>query len=196
MQSRFGVSGLTAHYLIPQGAFDAWANSTKSRTLTVTGLLLLLVAIACSAAIAVMGPRLVREGSLLWLGSKAEGAIKSAAAVRVGAFKDGAAKYQLTIDYDFVASDGSPFAGQTQRSDVRTPPEFVPGDPIGVYYDRANPLNSVADHNLRTDVYALLLFLPWIALFGIALPLFYLRRWWNWRQQRSVAGHTQHKPHG
>lgn len=189
MQSRSGNPGLITRYLITQSSFDAWANNTKARNVSLLGLLLIFVAVACSAAIVILGPRLAREGTLLWFGTRADGVLKSADVLEVGKFKGGDPKYRLTMKYDFTAADGARYDGVTQRGDVRTPPDLKPGDTIGVYYDRANPQNSVAEHNLRSDVYGILLFLPWIAIFGIAGPLFYFARWRHWRQTLP-AGHT------
>lgn len=196
MQSRFGYPGMATRYLITQSNFNAWAESTKPRTRKLTGVLLMFIIIACSAAIAIMGPRLMREGALLWFGTKADGIVRSSDVVEVGKFKGGDPKYRLTISYDFVATDGFAHTGTTMRGDVRTPPDYKPGDPIGVYFDSRDPSNSVADHNLRSDVYGLLLFLPWVAIFGIAGPLFYFQRWRNWRRQRVGGGHTAHTSHG
>ena len=192
MKSLFGDPGLVARYLISQSNFNDWADSTKPRTRKLTGILLIFVMIACSAAIIVMSPRLLREGTLLWFGTKADGVVKSSDVIEIGKFKDGDPKYRLTIAYDFMATDGKPYSGTTMRGDVRTPPDYKPGDPMGVYFDNKDPSISVAEHNLRTDVYGLLLFLPWIALFGIAGPLFYFQRWRNWQRQRGMIGHTAH----
>jgi hypothetical protein len=71
---------------------------------------------------------------------------------------------------------------------VRDPPDFKPGDPIGVYYSSTDPSNSVAEHNLRTDVYALVLFLPFLAVMGFVWPLFWTYRTWRWRRGRLPAG--------
>lgn len=195
MKSIFGDPGLAARYLISQANFNAWADTTKPRTRKLTGVALIFIMIACSAAVIVMAPRLVREGALLWFGTHADGVVKSSDVVEIGKFKDGDPKYRLTIAYDFMATDGKPYSGTTMRGDVRTPPDYKLGDPIGVYFDNNDPSNSVAEHNLRTDVYGLLLFLPWIALFGIAGPLFYFQRWRNWRRQRGIVGHTAHTSH-
>jgi len=192
VQSRFGAPGLATRYLITQNNFNAWAESVKPRTRALTAFFLMLVAVACSAAIIVMAPRLARESALLWFGKHAEGVIKSADVIEVGKFKGGDPKYRLRLAYEFPAEDGTAHAGLTQRDDIRTPPGLKPGDAIGVYYSAATPTNSVADYNLRTDVYALLLFLPWIALFGILGPLFYLYRWRQWRRAPSTLGHTEH----
>lgn len=178
---------LPARLFIRQDSFDAWANAAKTRTLVVTSVLMLMVALACLAAIAIMSPRLVREGALLWFGTKTDGVVQSVKLVEVGKFKDGDPKYKLTIDYRFAATDGVERPGTTVRSDVRTPPSFQPGDRVGVFYQSSNPANSVAEHNLRTDVYALLLFLPFMAVVGIAAPLWFLLAGWNWRRKRRIA---------
>lgn len=172
---------------IRKDSFDAWANATKSRTLFATSALMLLVALACAAAITIMAPRLVREGGLLWFGTETDGVVQSVKVVEVGKFKGGDPKYQLTIDYRFTASDGVERLGTTVRNDVRTPPSFQTGDRVGVYYQAGNPENSVAEHNLRTDVYALLLFLPFMAVVGIAAPLWFLCLHWTWRRKRRIA---------
>ncbi|WP_439543398.1 DUF3592 domain-containing protein [Hyphomicrobium sp.] len=172
---------------ISQHSFDAWANAAKSRTLFAISALMLMVALACSAAITIMGPRLVREAALLWFGTKTDGVLQSVKLVEVGKFKGGDPKYELTIHYRFAASDGVERPGTTVRSDVRTPPSFQPGDRVGVYYQARNPANSVAEHNLRTDVYALLLFLPFLTVVGIAAPLWFLLACWTWRRKRRTA---------
>lgn len=190
MQLQSRIASWFSRYFISQSSFDTWASGTKSRNVNLLAALMLLIAAACFAAIAIMGPRLAREGTLLWFGTYAGGVIKNAEVVEAGTFKNGAPKYRLTIAYDFVASDGNSYPGQTQRTDIRTPPDLKPGDAVGVYYNPSSPQNSVADYNLRTDVYALLLFLPWIAIFGIAAPFAYIRRWWQWRRNRQRNGHT------
>ena len=86
-----------------------------------------------------------------------------------------------------AAADGVEHPGSTVRGDVREPPSFQPGDRVGIYYEARNPANSVAEHNLRTDVYALLLFLPFMAVLGIAGPLWFLFLCWTWRRQRRIA---------
>ena len=147
------------------------------------GVALVFIAASCMAAIAIMAPRLVREGGLLWFGTRTEGTVQQIKLEDAGSFKGGAPKYRLTIDYRFSAADGSRHEGSTVRTDVRTPPDFTTGDQIGIYYDAANPMDSVAEHNLRTDVYALLLFLPFLGVVGIAGPLLYGYRFWNWRRR-------------
>ncbi|MCC7250240.1 DUF3592 domain-containing protein [Hyphomicrobium sp.] len=182
-----------------QASFDAWANGAKRRTLVLTGLLLLLLAAACTFAVAVMGPRLVREGRLLWFGSYTQGVVENAALRRVGSFKGGAPKYQLTIDYSFVAHTGVAYSGRTLRGDIRTPPDFHPGDATGVFYEAANPANSVAEHNLRTDVYGLLLFLPFLVAVGLGSTLWYVVRFWKWASNRAPrpakSGASTRKPY-
>lgn len=170
--------------LLSQQKFDAWADATTRRSRFFLGLALVFVALCCSAAWAIMGPRLVREGALLWFGTRTDGTVQQIKLEDAGRFKGGDPKYRLTIDYRFSAADGGRHVGSTVRTDVRTPPDFTPGDPIGVYYNPAEPTNSVAEHNLRTDVYALLLFLPFLGVMGIAWPLFYGFRFWNWRRGR------------
>jgi hypothetical protein len=168
--------------LMTQQQFDAWASGTKRRYRILFGIVLLFMVASCVAAIAIMGPRLVREGALLWFGTRAEGTVQEVKLEQVGAFKGGAPQYRLTIDYRFSAADGRDYSGTTVRTDVRTPPDLTTGDQIGVYYNQTQPTNSVAEHNLRTDVYALLLFLPFLSMFGIAGPLFFAFRFWNWRR--------------
>jgi hypothetical protein len=176
-----------SRYFITQIQFDTWANSAKRWHLVVLGGALLFLAVACVAAIVIMGPRLAREGALLWFGTRTEGTVREIKLEEDGKFKGGAPKYRLMIDYRFVAADGSGYDGSTTRTDVRNPPELSAGDPIGVYYSRANPANSVAEHNLRTDVYALLLFLPFLGVVGIGWPLLWAYRSWHWRRQRRPA---------
>ena len=170
---------------ISQAQFDAWANAAKTWHRYALGVALLFVAAACIAAIAIMGPRLVREGSLLWFGTHTEGTVRQIKLEEAGTFKDGAPKYRLTIDYRFAAADGTRHDGTTIRTDVRDPPDLPPGAPIGVFYSAADPSNSVAEHNLRTDVYALALFLPFLGAMGIGWPLFLLFRLQRWRRQRG-----------
>lgn len=180
-----------------QASFDAWANTTRRRYLVLTGLVLLLLAATCTFAISVMGPRLVREGNLLWFGAYTQGTIEESAVRRVGSFKGGAPKYDLTIDYRFTTDAGVSLSGRTHRGDIRTPPEFSPGDAVGVFYGRTNPANSVAEYHLRTDVYALLLFLPFLAVVGLGSALWYFFRFWRWirakRASRPAAPKTPYK---
>lgn len=175
-------------YFITQSQFDAWAASAKARHLYALGAVMVILAVTCVAAVVIMGPRLAREGMLLWFGTQTEGTVRQIKLEEVGKFKGGAPRYRLTIDYRFVATDGAGYDGSTTRTDVRSPPELSAGDPIGVYYNHADATNSVAEHNLRTDVYALLLFLPFLGVMGIGLPLFWAYRSWHWRRQRRPAG--------
>lgn len=170
---------------ISQPQFDAWANAAKAWHRYAACIAVLFVALACITANVIMGPRLVREGSLLWFGTYAEGTVREIGLKEDGKFKDGATRYRLTIDYRFAAADGSRHDGTTIRTDVRDPPDFRPGDPIGVYYSPTNPANSVAEHNLRTDVYALVLFLPFLGVIGIGWPVFWFFRHWRWWRGRA-----------
>jgi hypothetical protein len=172
---------------ISQAQFDAWANATKTRNVYAASLAFLLVAAACITAVVIMSPRLVREGSLLWFGTYAEGTVREIGLKEDGKFKDGAPKYRLTIDYRFAAADGTRHDSTTIRTDVRNPPDLPPGAPIGVYYSAANPANSVAEHNLRTDVYALALFLPFLGVLGVGWPVFWFFRHWRWHRGRASA---------
>lgn len=169
--------------LITQAQFDTWANGTKRIYVYGVALVMLLLAMCSIAATVFMGPRMVREGSLLWFGTRAEGTVRGMKIEEVGKFKGGAPKYRLTIDYSFVSADGSRYDGSTIRTDVRDPPDFKRGDPLGVYYAPSNPANSVAEHNLRTDVYALVLFLPFLGLMGTGYPLLWAWRMHGWRRQ-------------
>ncbi len=171
------------HNFITQPQFDAWANGTKARNVYAASLAFLFVAAACTFAIAVMGPRLAREGKLLWFGTYTEGTVRQIKLEEDGKFKGGATRYRLTIDYRFATADGTRHDGTTIRTDVRDPPDFTAGDRIGVYYSPSNPANSVAEHNLRTDVYALVLFLPFLGIMGIGLPMLWAHRFWRWRRQ-------------
>jgi hypothetical protein len=174
---------------ISQAQFDAWANAAKAWHRCAAGVAFLFVALACLAANIVMGPRLVREGTLLWFGTYAEGTVRQIKLEQVGTFKGGAPKYRLMIDYRFAAADGTRHDGTTIRTDVRDPPDFTTGTPIGVYYSPANPTNSVAEHNLRTDVYALALFLPFLGVMGLVWPLFWTYRtllWWRGRRRTAA----------
>lgn len=174
--------------IITQEQFDAWANGVKMRwVLVFAGTMVLLVA-ACTFAIAVMGPRLVREGALLWFGTRAEGTVRQIGIEEDGKFKGGAPKYRLRIDYAFSDESGARIEGSTTRTDVRNPPDLGPGDPIGVYYAPSNPANSVAEHNLRIDVYALALFLPFLGAMGIMWPLLWAWRFWRWHRGLRLAG--------
>jgi hypothetical protein len=172
---------------ITQAQFEAWANAAKRWHLYALAMALLFIAVACIAANVLMGPRLVREGTLLWFGTHTEGTVRQTTLDEAGKFKGGAPKYRLTIDYRFAAADGTHHDGTTIRTDVRYPPDLPPGAPIGVYYSPANPANSVAEHNLRTDVYALLLFLPFLAVVGIGWPVFWSFRMWRWHRRRRFA---------
>jgi len=183
-----GVSATLPRYIFTQSQFDTWANSAKRWHVVVLAGALLLLAVTCVAAVVIMGLRLAREGTLLWFGTRTEGTVRQIKLEEVGKFKGGAPKYRLTIDYRFVAADGAGYDGSTTRTDVRDPPDLSAGDPIGVYYSREEPANSVAEHNFRTDVYALLLFLPFLGVVGIGLPLFWAYRSWHWQRQRKPAG--------
>jgi hypothetical protein len=170
-----------------QSRFDAWADAAKTRHIVMLLSAVLLLAAAASFASISMGPRLVREGQLLWFGSYTDGVIEQSTVKQVGTFKDGAPKYELTIDYTFTAPDGETYRGTTFRSDVRWPPDLKAGNPAGIFYEAANPSNSVAEHRLRTDVYALLMFLPFLLVTGFGSALFFLLRVarWKLRSQRN-----------
>jgi len=175
-----------------QSSFDTWANAAKPRHLGLLLSVVLVLAAASTLATVVMGPRLVREGTLLWFGAHTEGAIERSTVTRVGTFKGGDPKYELTIDYTFTTGDGEAYRGTTLRSDVSSPPDFQPGDPAGIFYEPANPSNSVAEHRLRTDVYALLMFLPFLLVIGFGSALICLVRVLRWRLRsgRSVSRAT------
>lgn len=166
---------------------DTSARQMSRRARIATGALMIFMAIAGTAGIAVMGPRLLREGALLWLGTRTDGAVQRTKLEQVGQFRGGDPKYRLTINYRFAAADGAAFTGSTVRDDVREPPSFQPGDPVGVYYETANPANSVAEHNLRSDVYGLLFFLPFLAVMAVAGPLLYLRSLWSVKRADATA---------
>ncbi|MFM2423152.1 MAG: hypothetical protein RL291_1682 [Pseudomonadota bacterium] len=148
--------------------------------------LLSLIVVTCGLAIAVLGQRLVREAPLLWFGVDGQATVTAADLRRSGSFRDGAPKYWLVVDYRFDVG-GVGYRGQTSRNDLRDPPDFKPGDAIAIRYDPRAPTNSVADHNLAIDVYALLLFLPFLAIVGVLFPLIYL---WDmiaaYRNRRSL----------
>ena len=175
---------------ISQDQFDAWANGTKRVYVYGLNVALIFIVMCVGAAMVIMGPRLVREGSLLWFGLYAEGTIQQMTVEEAGKFKGGAQRYRLTLDYSFTAANGVRHDGTTFRTDVRDPPDYKRGDPIGVYYSIENPANSVAEHNLRTDVYALALFLPFLAVLGIGWPIFWAVRFTRWRrgQRTSLTG--------
>jgi hypothetical protein len=130
--------------------------------------------------------RATRRRTHLWFGAYTQGTVESSTVRRVGSFKGGAPKYELTIDYIFVAGTGVTYRGSTHRGDIRTPPDLNPDDAAGVFYDAANPANSVAEHNLRTDVYALLFFLPFLVVVGLGSALWYLVRFWKWVSKRTT----------
>jgi hypothetical protein len=159
--------------LIDQATFEAsWLQLSRGKRLLCVVVLTLLPAVTLFA-FAVMGPRLTREGALLWFGTFVDGTVRSANVTEVGKFKNGAPKYRLIITFDFPTPDGRRHDGSTERNDIGSLPTLQPGDKIGVYYDETRPDRSVADYNLRTDVYALLLFLPFLAVFGLVLPAWY-----------------------
>jgi hypothetical protein len=178
-------SDVLTGYFPGQSRFDAWAQETRSSRIAILSALLLFIAASCATAVAIMGPRLAREGMLLWFGTRTDGIVEQMKAEEAGRFKGGAPKYRLTIDYRFVAADGSAHAGTTMRGDVRTIPSYAPGDTIGVYYDPAAPGNSVAEHNLRSDVYALLIFLPFLTLVGIAPALWFFLLLMRWKSRAA-----------
>ena len=168
---------------LAQAEFEIWWAKLSRAKRAWALLVMLLLPAATLYAFAVMGPRLANEGSLLWFGAYAEGAVRRAIVEEAGKFKGGAPKYRLTVDYEFPTPSGRRHVGSTMRWDLRDPPDLKPGDAIGVYYRQATPDRSVADYNLRTDVYALALFLPFLAVFGLALPGWYawlgLRAFWQ-----------------
>jgi len=156
-----------------RAAFIAWWAEVGRLKRALALLVLLLMAAVVLFALAVMGPRLVREGRLLWFGTRADGAVLEAVFERSGTFKGGAPKYRLVLRYGFRTADGRPFTGTTVRNDIREPRGLETGDPMVVYYDPAFPGNSVADYNLRTDVYALALFLPFLTAIGLLVPAWF-----------------------
>lgn len=168
-----------------QSTFDAWADAAKTRHIVMLLSVVLLLAAAASLATFVMGPRLVREGNLLWFGTYTDGVIEQSTVKQVGTFKGGDPKYELTLDYTFTAADGETYRGTTLRGDVSSPPNFQPGDPAGIFYEAADPSNSVAEHRLRTDVYALLMFLPFLLVIGFGSAMFFLVRVLRWRARRA-----------
>lgn len=167
-----------------RAAFIAWWAEVGRLKRVLALLVLLLMAVAALFALAVMGPRLAREGRLLWFGMRADGVTLEAVFERSGTFKGGAPKYRLALTYGFRTPDDRPFVGTTIRNDIRDPRALEAGDPLVVYYDPALPDNSVADYNLRSDVYALALFLPFLTVIGLILPAWF------------VLGLLQRRPQG
>jgi hypothetical protein len=163
-----------------QSEFDAWAERTGRGKMAWLIVAMVLLMVATVAALAVMGPRLMREAPLLWYGIEAEATIDRVRVEAAGSFKDGAKKHRVTIDYTFVGPHGVSFSGQTERGDVRFLPEFETGQRLLIRYQPDNPKNSVADYNLAIDIYALLLFLPFLAVIGLGYSsmvlIFALRR--------------------
>lgn len=172
-------------WLQGQREFDLWADGLSRWKIALTSLLLVLVAVASLAAVVVMGPRLVREGTLLWFGDRVAGIVRSVDVEEAGRFKYGDLKYRVFLGYEFSAADGRRFAGVTERNDIRYLPDLKIGDEVGVFFDASDPSRSVAEYNLRTDVYALVLFLPFLASIGVLMPGWYFARLRNWRARRA-----------
>lgn len=170
-----------------QDSFNAWAGTLSVGSHRVAVALFGAMAVVTLLALLVMSPRLAREGALLWFGMRTEGTVSAARLEQAGTFKGGSPRYRLFIDYRFVADDGRAYEGTTKRNDIRTPPSLGSGDRIGVYYSRSDPRNSVVAHNLASDVYGLLLFLPFLAVIGVGLPAWYIVRYRQWRRQSAAA---------
>lgn len=173
-------------HLLTQKAFDDWADRAKSWHIATMRVALVASIVAITLAIALIAPRLAYEAPLLWFGEHVEGTIDDVSYELTGN-RNGEDHFRMTITYTFEAADKRYYAGETHREGIVYDQELATGDAVGVYYDRADPLWSVAEHRLRLDVYSLLLFVPWLALFGIALPAVYLRRLANWRRSRRQA---------
>lgn len=166
--------------------FAIWAaGAARWKRVLAFGALAAVMA-ATLFALIVMGPRLVREGGLLLAGIKTEGVVREARVEEAGKFKGGDQKYRLLLTYDFSIVDGRRFEGRTERTDLRQYPALKAGDRISIHYDAADPRRSVADYNLMIDVVALALFLPFLAVFGLVLPILFVARGLNRRGARAM----------
>ncbi|MGD9805185.1 MAG: DUF3592 domain-containing protein [Hyphomicrobiaceae bacterium] len=171
--------------LLDDSMLAAWWADVGRVKRTAVLIVLGLLPLATVFALAVMGPRLVREGSLLWFGAHTVGTVREAKVEQSGSFKGGEPKYRLVLAYEFSTPDGRRHVGTGIRNDLRYLPNLPPGSPIGVFYDAANPARSVVEYNLRTDVYALVLFLPFLGVVSFGFPLWYALKLARVLRQRS-----------
>ncbi|MEZ5844766.1 MAG: DUF3592 domain-containing protein [Hyphomicrobiaceae bacterium] len=160
--------------------FASWAAGAPGwkRTLALGALVAMIAATVF--ALVVMGPRLVREGSLMLWGTRAEAVVRDVRIDQVGTFKGGDPKYRMRLGYTFSDAKGGRFEGRTERNDLRFYPQLKAGDRIEVLYDPTDARWSVADYNLAIDVVALALFLPFLTVLGLIVPVLYIVRWMRW----------------
>lgn len=166
---------------LSQPAFDAWAAARKGWQLTASALAFGFLLLALLVLVVVMGPRLLREGRLLWSGVSDEAIVLTSDFRFQSTGRGGRQLYQLDVTYEFMGPDGRHHQGKAHRGDLQTEVDWKPGDRIRIHYDLRHPENSTIDHNLVIDVVALALFLPFLLLVPGAMAGLFLYRYLRWR---------------
>lgn len=172
--------GLSAMALT-QTDFDNWASSVEPWKVGYTRWMLTLILGAAILGMLLLAPPVVREAKLLWFGERAEGWVTSVDVQLRGSTKSGSPIYRVDLGYEFETTLGARHAGKTSRTVNAVKPEFDIGAAVTIYYDAGDPRRSVAEYQLRSDVYGAFFLLGLIALSGIALPALWLRRFAGWR---------------
>lgn len=169
---------------LTQSAFDGFAARQSRRNMTIGAVAAAVAGALLLVASALLSPRLIREGPLLWFGAEADARVIEWRLVEQSRTKSGEPRYRLDVSFEFATPNGARHTGKSTRTDIAVPVYVSPGQTIRIFYDPRDPSRSTIEHNLRVDVYALLLFLPFILLMASACFL-YVFRWHKWtRRQR------------
>ena len=173
--------------VLTQPTFDRWTAGRSRRAMAVTDVLLSLVLAVLLAGVSALLPRLLHEGRLLLTGIETLATVRAAELTEQSRTRGGTQLYRLVVTYEFTGTDARRHQGSSYRNDISAPVRIEAGQPIAIFYDPANPEVSTIDHNLRTDVVALALFLPFIALVPGGLIAIYLYRTLRWRRSAGRA---------
>jgi hypothetical protein len=168
--------------VLTQPAFDGLAERTGARRMRIGAAIMAFVIVAIVLVAAFFGEKLWREGPLLWLGTPATAVVEQAELSEYSA-KSGSPRYFLKVRYTFKAADGRAYRGEAERSSMATRFEPRAGEPIAIRYAASDPRRSTIEHNLAIDVYALVLFVPFLVLAPGALSALYLFRFVRWRRR-------------
>jgi len=173
-----GVPGLRS--LLTQEAFNADAARRSRWTTHIAGILVLIVLAGVLLAAGLFGYKLAQEAPLLWFGTPANGIVEEARLSSLPRSKSGYGRYRLDVRYRFVAADGQSYAGTAQRSDLTEPIRLEHGQRIAIRYSARDPSHSTIEQNLKSDVVAMLIFLPFLIIVPGSISLMHSWRYLRW----------------
>ena len=178
----YAETGDSAAFLT-QPTFDRMADRYRPRSMHIGAGLMIAILVALTVAVGLLAPKLLHDGHLLWFGVETKAVVRTATLTEQGRSKTGTPRYRLVATYEFRDASGTRREGTASRNDLSTPVHWQPGETIMIHYDPAQPTRSTLDHNLRIDVYALLLFLPFLLLVPGGFGGLYLYRYLKWRRR-------------